>query len=291
MYAEILSIMAPVFLCVAVGAIWQRSGRGFDGEFVSSLVMNIGAPCLIVGTLGSVDIPRSDFSLIVLAALLVIGIALALSWGVCRIMGWPANGFVPSLTFSNTGNMGLPICLFAFGDQGLAVALGLFLVISLLHFSVGVVIISGHFSPRQLLRTPILYSSIIAVILVYTGWHLPLWLHNTVKLLGGVSIPLMLLALGASLTQLRLQGLGFSVVLAVLRLVIGLITAVTVVGLLDLHGVLRGVVIILSCMPAAVFNYLLAARYRRQTEQVAGVVVVSNLLGFLWLPGILWWLL
>ena len=135
MYAEIASIIAPVFICAAIGFGWARSGQAFDSQLISNLVMNIGAPCLIVGTLGKVDMPAAHFSQIMMATILVLLITAALSWLLCLLLGLSLRAFMAPLCFPNSGNMGLPLSFFAFGDEGLAVALGVFLVMSCSHFS------------------------------------------------------------------------------------------------------------------------------------------------------------
>jgi hypothetical protein len=288
MLIDMLAIMAPVFLCAAIGFAWSRTGQPYDSQLVSKLVMNIGAPCLIVGTLGKVQLPAEQFPALFSAALGVLLITAVVSALALKLAGLSLRAYLPSLTFPNTGNMGLPLCLFAFGDAGLAAALGYFLVVCALHFSLGAAVVSHQISLRSLLATPVIYAALIAVALVYSGSQLPAWLHNTVELLGGLSIPLMLITLGVSLHRLRVRDIKTASALAVLRLLLGLAVGLLIVELLALEGVVRGVVIIQSAMPAAVFNYLLAQRYQRSPEAVAGVVVVSTLLGFLLLPSILW---
>ena len=288
MIVEILAIIAPVFICAAVGYGWARSGTPFDSNFVTALVMNISAPCLIVGTLSTVDMPARHFSDIAIATLLVVALSLAVFSLLCRLFNWPLRTFLAPLSFPNTGNMGLPLALFAFGDEGLAIALGMFMLMSMVHFSLGVALLSGSSNGRVLFRSPIVYATLISVMLVYTGAALPAWLENTLNSLGGISIPLMLMTLGVSLQRLQVGDALFSTGLAVARLGLGLAVGLLVVCLLDLEGVMRGVVIIQSAMPAAVFSYLLAHRYQRAPESIAGMVVISTLLGFLMLPAVLW---
>ena len=287
MYAEILSIIAPVFICAAVGFGWARSGQPFDTQLISALVMNVGAPCLIVGTLGKVDMPAAHFSQIMMATALVLLITAAFSWLLCLLLGVSLRAFMTPLCFPNSGNMGLPLSFFAFGNEGLAVALGVFLVMSCSHFSLGLALVSGRGSWRSILRTPIVYAAVLAVALVYGGQQLPGWLQNTVDLLGGLSIPLMLITLGVSLQRLRISDVYLSLCLAAARLLMGLAVGMLVVEILDLQGVVAAVVVLQSAMPAAVFNYLLAHRYNQQPEAVAGMVVISTLLSLLWLPFVL----
>lgn len=287
MYAEIMSIIAPVFICAAIGFGWARSGQAFDSQFISTLVMNIGAPCLIVGTLGKVNISAPHLSHIVMATVLVLLMTIVLSWMLCVMLGLSLRGFMASLCFPNSGNMGLPLSFFAFGNEGLGVALAVFLVMSCCHFSLGLALVSGRGSLYTVLRSPIVYAAMLSMALVYGDQQLPTWLQNTVDLLGGVSIPLMLITLGVSLQRLRVSDVYLSLGLAAARLLIGLSVGLLVVKLLALQGVVAAVVVLQSAMPAAVFNYLLAQRYNQQPEAVAGVVVVSTILSLVWLPFVL----
>ena len=287
MYADIASIIAPVFICAAIGFGWARSGQPFDSQLISTLVMNVGAPCLIVGTLGKVSMPAAHFSQILVATLLVLLITAVISWLLCLLFKLSLRAFLAPLCFPNSGNMGLPLSLFAFGDEGLAVALGVFLVMSCCHFSLGLALVSGRGSWHTLLRSPIVYAALVAMGLVYSDQQLPNWLQNTMELLGGLSIPLMLITLGVSLQRLSVLDVFLSASLALARLLIGLAVGVVVVEVLDLRGVVAAVVILQSAMPAAVFNYLLAHRYNQQPEAVAGMVVISTLLSVLWLPLVL----
>ena len=291
MLSEILTITAPIFICAMLGFGWAKLKHPFDSHFVSSLVMSIGTPCLIIGTLGKVELPKTQFTDILIASCLVLALTGAASTLLCRTLNISIRTFVTPLTFPNTGNIGLPLCLFAFGQEGLAIALGVFLVVCSCQFSIGVALMSGSRSLLGIVRSPTVYASIIAIYLVYSGHQLPSWLQNTMSLLGGLTIPLMLITLGVSLAQLRVTEFYLSSGLAIARLVIGFLIGVFVCEILNLEGVTRGIIIILSSMPSAVFNYLLATRYQRDPEVIAGLVVMSTLIGFILLPPLLWWLL
>jgi predicted permease len=180
--------------------------------------------------------------------------------------------------------MGLPLCLFAFGDQGLALAIIYFSVTSVLNFTVGVGLASGTMSPLVLLRTPVIWAVALSVAVIVTEYEAPLWATRTIALIGQVTIPLMLLTLGVSLARLGLRRLGRSTILAILRLALGFGAGVAVAWALDLDRVSGGVLIIQTAMPVAVFNYLFAQRYAREPEDVAGMVLISTVISFLTLP-------
>lgn len=187
----------------------------------------------------------------------------------------------------NTGNMGLPLCLFAFGDIGLALGIAYFTISALLQFTVGISIAAGGMSVKRALSTPHIYVVSLAVLLLWTGTTLPEWVSNTVHLIGQFTIPLMLLFLGVSLARLTVQGVGRAVILSVVRIGGGLAVGVLLVWAFGLTGPAAGVVLIQSSMPVAVFNYLFAQYYDNSPAEVAGLVVVSTAISFATLPFLL----
>ena len=287
MLATLWSIVAPVLFCAALGYLWARAGKPFDTRMVTSLVTTVTTPCLIVATLGKTDLDMAALTEVGGLALLVLALTLALSALAIRLSGQSFRVFLPSLTFANTGNMGIPLCMLAFGEAGLALSLAWMMLYSVAHFSLGLAIVSGQGLSVKLFRHPILVSVFLAVAMVGFELTLPQWLYNTVSLIGDLTIPLMLITLGVSLSQLKVHHAGKGAAFAALRLLIGFAVGFAVAEALALEGALRGVVLIESTMPVAVFNYLLAKAYQRGAEEVAAMVVFSTLMAFLMLPFLL----
>lgn len=285
--SDLFAIIAPVFVCAVIGYGWARRGMPFDNEFTTSLTSNIAIPCLIVGTLARLEINPEAFSQMALAGLITVAATIAAAAAVLKLAGLAQPVFLPSLVFGNTGNIGLPLCLFAFGEEGLALGIVFFTVFLLIQFSFGIWVSSGHGSVRILLRTPLIWAAVAGISLQALGIRLPVWIDNTIGLIGGLAIPLMLLTLGVSLAKLKVTSLRRSVALSIGRLVIGLAVGIAVAELLGLEGMARGILILESTMPVAVLNYLFAARYNRSPEEVAGLVLVSTTISFLTLPGLL----
>jgi predicted permease len=286
MFSQLFAIIAPVIICAAIGFVWQRRGGNFDTRMVAGLVTNVGTPCLIVATLGRLHIDFAVFWQIAGLAVIAMACFFAIGDLVVRTAGLPFPTYGPVLALANTGNLGLPLCLFAFGDVGLALAIGWFTVNSVAQFTLGMFISAGRFSLRQLVRTPVIYAVAIAMVFAATGTPLPKWLLNTVQVLGGFAIPLMLIALGVSLANLKVGHVRRSIAFAALRIAMGFVVGVAIAEIAGLHGPARGVVIIQSSMPAAVFNYLWAQYFRRDPAAVAGIVVASTVIAFVALPGI-----
>jgi predicted permease len=293
MYFQIFTVLFPVILCAFLGALWARSGQRYDSDFVSRLVLNIGAPALILSTLSQVDIDPSLFADIAIACVLVSVILAILGFVIPRLLGDDVRTYLPSFVFPNVGNMGLPVCMFAFGEQGLALALIFFMVLSVAHFPVGILMAGGREAGglMGIIKMPILYAIALAVLLMMSGAVLPDFLNNAVSLIGAMTIPLMLITLGVSLNSLKVSGWGKALLYSLIRILGGLSAGFLVVWWLDIEGVARSVVLIQSSMPVAVFNYLFAVRFDRQPDAVAGLVVVSTLLSFVSLPILLSWLI
>ncbi len=288
MVAEILSIIAPLFLIAALGYLWARLGKPFDSGMVTQLTVLVTTPALIVYTFLKSEISLASFSDMVVASLLLyflVGLVAAIF---LLVMRWPHRHYLPALMFGNAGNMGLPLCLFTFGEQGLALGITFLAVSAILNFTVGVSIAAGSLSPRQMVRMPILYAVAASVVIMTTGLHLPSWLVESLRLLGGISIPIMIMALGVSLARLEIANLGRALVLSAARIGIGMSMGFAVAALLGLDGMARGVLILQASMPAAVFNFLFAERYSSAGPQVAGVVLVSSLMSVATTPLLLW---
>ena len=295
MLLTLLPILAPVFIATAVGFVWARSGAEYPSDFIGRLVMTVGTPCLIVSSMASTDVELASISRVAMAAVLVLGVTGVLAYGVLRVKGFDVATYLPPIVLPNNGNMGLPVCLFAFGEQGLALALGYFLVMMFLTFTVGLAVVAGGHGPRAMVRAvisqPVLWAMLLALALLFSDTSVPLWMANTLDLLGGFAIPLMMITLGVSLGRLKVKKLKYSVVFSAMRIGGGLAIAYAVVAALGLTGVERGVVLLQSSMPVAVFTYILSLRYERDYQEVAAMVVTSTAMAFISLPIILAWVL
>lgn len=284
MIAEVLSILAPVVITVATGFLWARNKKHFDAEFVTALVTLVGAPALVFHTLANLSVERAAFGRMVLATLALLALSALLGLVFLRLLRLPARAFLPTLIFPNTGNLGLPLSFLAFGPPGLALAIGIFAANLVAQFTLGVAIAAGTVAWGSLLRMPLLWVLLPAIACIAFGVTPPGWVNDTAELLGGMTIPLMLLTLGVSLARLRLGGLRRSLILAALRLALGFLLAIGLAAAFGFDPLSRGVLVLQSSMPTAVFNYLFAVRYGTRPEEVAATVTVSTLMTFAVLP-------
>ncbi len=284
MLAQLTNILLPVFLLAAIGYGWRLSGASFEREFVTRLVMNISGPCLTIDTLGNLTISRAEFISMLGAAATMFVTTLAVGWLVLLLLRQRDRVLWPVISIGNTGNLGLPLCVFAFGAEGLGLAVAIFVVNSVGQFLFTPVALSGQSPVRALLTTPVVYGAVIGLALMFAEVSLPQWLDSTIGLLGGLLIPLMLLALGNTLAGLKMSHFTRSILWGSLRIVLGFAVAFATAWVFGFDGVAKGVLILQGSMPAAVFTYLFAARYDRSPEDVAGIVLSSTLISALTLP-------
>jgi predicted permease len=285
--AELAPVIAPVVTCAIIGVGWARLKRPYDIRFIANLVHNCGVPCLIFSALTRVDLSADAFvdmawaSLLAHVAFAVIGAA------VLSALRVPLRIYLNPLIYPNVANVGLPLCLFAFGESGLALGVAYFAVDAVMVVSFGAWIASGRLGLRDIARSPHIYAALCGAAFVATGTAPPEWIANTTRLLGGLAIPLLLVTLGVSLATLRVVHLRPAFWMSLFRLGMGFTVSVAVASLLGLEGAQRGVVIINGSLSVGVINYLFAQYYGNGPMEVAAMVVVSAVLSFATLPFLL----
>lgn len=284
MFAEVLGIVTPAFVIAAIGYIWVRFDQPFDNATVSSLVMMIGSPCLIFSALTRNTPDVAMLTQVAGVAIFAIVAGLVIAGGILRLFGWKMTTFLPSMVHANSGNLGLPLVLLAFGETGLALGMAYFFVNSISQFTLGLSIASGTFHPLQLLKQPVVWSVALVLLVIFGGVQVPAWISATTEILGGITIPAMLLLLGTSLARLNVAAMRQTFTVSVLRLVMGFGLASAAILIFELDGIIAGVVLIQGTMPTAVFNYIFAERFNREPDKVAAVVLQSSLLSVATLP-------
>lgn len=290
MLERIAGIVFPIYAIVAVGYGYGRWKKP-DMAFANQLNMDIFVPALVFAALASksFDIAQ-NLPLLAGAVVVVLGTGL-LSWPVARLMGVAANTFVPPMMFKNSGNMGLPLMVLAFGESALPAAVVLFFAENFLHYSLGTWLLDHRARLWNLWRVPVIAAALagLAVSLLHFALWQPLWLG--VKMLGDVSIPLLLFSLGVRLTDSRHADWKISLVGAVSSPAAGVLVALLMNLLLGLDGRDAAMLILFGALPPAVLNYIFAERYRQEPERVASIVMIGNVASLLIIPLTLAWVL
>ncbi|WP_170763952.1 AEC family transporter [Ruegeria lacuscaerulensis] len=285
LFLNVLNVVLPVLICAGIGYSLALIKAPFDNKVIGGIVSRVGYPTLIISHLSTTKIAVGTFLDVMAAAALAIAGFGAFGFVALKAMRLPARAFLTPLMHGNVGNIGLPITLLALGDTGMAYTMGFVVVVLISIFTVGMWIPAGEFSLKKLVTSPIIYAVIISLTLMATGFELPQPVAKSFDILGGLSIPLMLLTLGYTLETLQIKSLSRAVVLTALHLVMAVVIASGLVWAFGFTGAERGAVILCCLMPSSVATYLFIDQHVPEFgPDVAGFILVSTLSTIIVLP-------
>ncbi len=283
----VLEITAPVFVLATIGYVWVRLGLAYDVPFVSRMAMTISVPCLIFVALMQTEIDPSALAALSLASAASYAVLAALLALLLAALRLDMPTYLAPLIFGNTGNLGLPLALFAFGQEGLGYAVVVFAVMAIGSFTFGIWLVAGRGSLGRVLREPLVWGTVLGALFLWRGWQTPDVVTNTLDLVGQMAIPMMLITLGVAVARLRPGTLALSTGLSAAKIALCAAIA-TGLGLwFGLPPVAFAVLVLQISTPVAVTSYLLAEKYGADAQAVAGLVVTSTLLSVVALPLIL----
>ena len=283
MLIRIIEILFPLFAIVGLGFFVGRRKKP-QLAHANALNMDVFVPALVFAALaGKPFQPESDVRLMLATLALVIGSGLA-AWALARVTGINGKTLVPPLMFNNSGNLGLPLAVLAFGDAVLAPAVVMFMVSNLTHFSFGAWLLDHNARLLTIWKIPSVFATFAGVAVSVSGIEIWPPLLLSIRMLGEISIPLMLFALGVRLTDSRITAIGVGVFGAVARPLIGMAIAGLLLLLFDFPPQERALVLIFGALPPAVLNYMFAERYDQEPDKVASMVLIGNLAAVVFLP-------
>ncbi|MEM6938878.1 MAG: AEC family transporter [Pseudomonadota bacterium] len=283
---QVLEIVAPVFLLAGIGFVWVKLGLEYRLAFVTQLAMSLAVPCLIFTALVNTSVSPAALRTLIFAALTAYALLSITVLLVVRAMRLDQRTFAAPLIFGNTGNLGLPLALFAFGEVGFDYAVVVFAVMAIISFTFGIWLVAGAGSGaiRKVGSEPLVWATLAGGIFLWQGWRLPTFLDNTLALIGQMAIPLMLITLGVAVARLSPSGIGRACVLCVLKLALCVGCAWAVGHLFSLEPTAFGILVLQVSTPVAVTAYMLAAKFEAEAVAVAGLVVVSTVISIGALP-------
>jgi predicted permease len=253
---------------------------------VSQVVFYIFSPCLIFtlltqNELGNGDILRMG-SFAVISTILV-GVLTWMIGKALRLRRRMMAGVLLASMFVNAGNFGLSVVLFAFGETALSYASIYFVTVAIMAYSLGVVIASmgsadlGH-ALKNLLKIPTIYSLLLALLFLQTGWQIPLFLERTTKLLGDAAIPGMLILLGLQLKTIQWSGNIVPIIFVnIMRLLAAPLIVILISPFFGMAGPDRQAGILQAAMPTAVLTTVLATEFDAEPAFVTATVMTTTL--------------
>lgn len=274
----VAQVVAPVFLLAALGFTWVRLGHEYRIRFVTQLAMTLAVPCLLFTSLMQAAIEPAALATISLAAIAAYAAITVAFWAFGAVLGLDRRTYLAPLIFGNTGNLGLPLALFAFGEEGLALAIVVFAIMAFYSFSFGIWLVSGQNNLKTLVREPMVAATLLGALFLWQDWQTPLFLTHALELIGQMAIPLMLITLGVSVARLEAVGLFRALGLSLAKAVICTGIAWGIGRWFGLDDIAFAVLVLQCATPVAVTSYLIAEKYEADSETVAALVVVSTLL-------------
>ena len=286
LYFKLFEVLFPVFFVVGIGYFLGKKNPKIDTSFITNFGANIGSPAIVFYSVTTTGLTFEIFiSYFFYYFLAIVGFSF-IGLIFLKFLKKDILMELPPFILPNTGNMGLPICLFAYGAQGLGIAGAIASIIILFHFTLGVFLASKKFTLEVITKSPAFYSIIISIIFIYFKFEVPLFIVNTTMLLTYATIFLILMSLGIALTRLKVFSFNHAFISSIARVIIGPLIGFGIIKLFDLSGIAAGVLLIQCSMPSAILNYLVGSIYspKRIVDNVASMIVVSTILSFITVP-------
>ena len=285
-YLKLFEVLLPVFFIVGIGYFLGKKKSDIDTTFITNYSANFGAPALFIFAITSSGVTYEVFSeyffysIIALSCFAVTGVIFLF------FMKKDISRELPPFFLPNTGNMGIPICLFAYGSLGMGVAASISSLVVLLHFTANIFLASRKFDIKIILKSPSSYAVVVAVAFLYFDLEMPKFVLNTVMLLGYAMIVLILMSLGVSLTQMKVFSFKNSLISSIGRVIVGPIIGFALIKIFNLSGFAAGVLLIQSSMPSAILTYLIASMYspKEIVDNISSMIVVSTLMSLITIP-------
>ncbi len=285
-YLKLFEVLFPVFFIVGIGFLLGKKNPDFDTSFITTYAGNFGTPALVIFALTAGGVSFEVFkeiffyALILLSAFGIIGLIFLV------LMKKDYIRELPPFFLPNTGNMGIPICLFAYGELGMGIAAAISSLVVLLHFTLNIFLAKRAFDFQTIFKSPAFYAIIVTVLFLYFEQPVPQFVMNTVMLLAYGMIVMILMSLGVALTQMKVFSFKDAVITSTGRVIIGPLIGLAVIKLFDLSGVSAGVILIQSSMPSAILCYLVASMYSPKVivDNISSTIVVSTIMSLVTIP-------
>lgn len=280
---RLLAILFPIFGIVAAGYFYGRKHKP-EMAVANRLNMDVFVPALVFAAMAGKSFDLAAYAPLALGGFTVLAVCGLLAWPIARLCGVQAKTLAPPMMFNNSGNIGLPLAVLAWGENALPAAVILFMVENTLHFSFGAKLLDPKTRILMLWRIPVVFAAIAG--LTVAVLKIPVWqpLVIAIKMLGDVSVPLLLFSLGVRMTDVSFGEWKLSVGSALLRPLAGMAIAYGVIQLFGLQGRDAAMLVVFGALPPAVLNFLFAERYQQEPQRVASIVLVGNLAALIFLP-------
>ena len=285
-YLKLFEVLFPVFFIVGIGFFLGKKNPNIDTSFITTYSGNFGTPALVIFALTAGSVSFEVFANFFIYAIILLALFGIVGLIFLVLMKKDYLRELPTFFLPNTGNMGIPICLFAYGELGMGMAASISSLVVLLHFTLNIFLAKRAFDFDTIIKSPAFYAIIVTVLFLYFEQPIPQFVMNTVMLLAYGMIVMILMSLGIALTQMKVFSFKDSIITSIGRVIIGPIIGLIVIKIFNLSGVGAGVVLIQSSMPSAILCYLIASMYspKEIVDNISSTIVVSTLMSLITIP-------
>ena len=285
-YLKLFEVLFPVFFIVGIGVFLGKKNPNIDTSFITTYSGNFGTPALVIFALTAGSVSFEVFANFFIYAIILLTLFGIVGLIFLVLMKKDYLRELPTFFLPNTGNMGIPICLFAYGELGMGMAASISSLVVLLHFTLNIFLAKRAFDFNTIIKSPAFYAIIVTVLFLYFEQPIPQFVMNTVMLLAYGMIVMILMSLGIALTQMKVFSFKDSIITSIGRVIIGPIIGLIVIKIFNISGVGAGVVLIQSSMPSAILCYLIASMYspKEIVDNISSTIVVSTLMSLITIP-------
>lgn len=274
--------LMPIVILIIIGYYWKKKELPFDKDMISSLIMNLGTPALLIASINNKDLTSENIITILIYGTIIIAICTILTIAYLKLENKPIRPFLQSFIFPNTGGLGIPIVYVLLGQTAFVYAITFSVLINIYHFTIGLWLSNSSLNLKKALQTPVLYALVVALVFKGTNTELPFIIEDVCKMLGGIVIPLLLIAFGSSLVGIKIGQNIKAVRMGIVRVVLGFLVVYTIFYFGNFEAVLIYTLLIQYSMPIATTSYLFALRFNGPFEEIA-VMTASSTIAILFL--------
>ncbi len=280
--------LMPIGILIIIGFYWKKKELPFDKDMISSLLMNLGTPALLIASINNKDLTVDNMLTILIYGTSLIIVCTVLTTIYLKIEDKEVRPFLQSFIFPNTGGLGIPIVYVLLGETAFVYAITFSTLINIYHFTIGLWLANNSLNIKKALQTPVLYALVAALLFKGTNTEIPSVIEDVCKMLGGITIPLMLLAFGTSLVGIKIGENIKAIRMGVARVIIGFAVVYMAYIFGNFEHIIIATLLIQYSMPVATTSYLFAFRFNGPDKEVAVMTASSTVAILFLLPVIIY---
>ncbi|WP_366924437.1 AEC family transporter [Metallumcola ferriviriculae] len=285
----LFQVVLPVFLVFLAGYTAQKSFK-LDIKSISTAALYLMTPALIFRTFYETQLGSTYLHIVIYGTLLSVSLIVLVKL-FARLKHYDAaatSALILSSAFMNNGNMGAPIVLFAFGEQGFQYAVAIMVFHTIIMSTLGIYYAAKGKSDIKtsllsVLKMPIVHAAVAGLAWQYWALPLPANIFKAIKMVGDAAIPTIMLVLGLQLAEIKLANFHWekSAVALLFRLLLSPAIAWLIVLMLPVEPLLGSVMIVEAAMPSAAITTMYALQYDSEPQLVSSITFVSTLLSII----------